>query len=231
VTTETTDTVVYDSREATAYIKVLRHNLPDHRFVRETLPVGDYVVNGTVIERKSVEDLLHSIQDGRLNNQLWEMSRNTEVSVLAIVGDLWREVAHDPVLLSIVSSVLAGVWFRRAEEGAQGIVVPLQFPNDATFATFIRALSRKGRVRRPHLTRVRVTGNDRLVGTVASVPGWGERLARSALEHYGSILTMVLTRPQALAHNVRGCGMKKAQAFHEHFRRRYESERRDKERG
>jgi len=82
--------IIYDSREVARYIDKLKNSrhLTGFQFIRKTLPVGDYIVNGTVIERKSPEDFLSSIYNkSRLNNQLFEMSRNCDLSVLVITGD------------------------------------------------------------------------------------------------------------------------------------------------
>ena len=54
---------VYDTRERSDYINRLEEKLPDFTFISQTLPVGDYIVNGIVIERKTVEDLLQSVFD------------------------------------------------------------------------------------------------------------------------------------------------------------------------
>lgn len=215
---------VYDLREKSEYIEQLQERLPGFTFISETLPVGDYIVNGIIIERKTVEDLLQSINDGRLNNQLFDMSKNTHLSVLAIIGDQ-AKVRRDPLSNSIVQSVKAGVWFRRSPIGAQGIIIPLEFYDDDAFAKFLKGLSKKDTVRVPKLTKTRVTGNDQLVMTLATIPSWGEKLARAALEIYGTIENMMQVTPKDMAKTVHGCGKKKAEVFHEHFRRRYEVQR------
>jgi len=212
---------VYDIRERSEYIDILREKLPDFTFIPQTLPVGDYIVNGTIIERKTVEDLLQSITDARLNNQLLEMSRNTHVSVLAIIGEQTK-VRDDPLTNSILQSVKAGTWFKKSPDGAEGIVIPLEFFDDDEFAYFLKGLSKKDRFRVHKLTKTRVTGNDRLMMTIASIPGWKDVLARRALELFGTIENMIQVPPKDIAKAVHGCGKKKAQVFHDHFRRRYE---------
>ncbi len=207
---------VYDLREKSEYIDILREKLPDFTFISQTLPVGDYIVNGIIIERKTVEDLLQSVTDVRLNNQLFEMSKNTHLSVLAIIGDQTK-VRSDPLTNSILQSVKAGVWFRGSPEGAKGIVIPLEFFDDDAFAFFLKGLSKKDSIRIPKLTKTRVTGNDQLMMTVATVPGWREVLARRALELYGSIESMIQVSPKDMAKTIHGCGKKKAQVFHDYF--------------
>ena len=65
--------IIYDSREPIQYISKLQKYLNNEgiEWVRETLPIGDYIVNGSVIERKTPADFLNSIYPNpRLNNQL-----------------------------------------------------------------------------------------------------------------------------------------------------------------
>lgn len=54
-------TCIYDTRERAEYIELLREFLPDFTFISQTLPVGDYIVNGIIIERKTVDDFLQSV--------------------------------------------------------------------------------------------------------------------------------------------------------------------------
>ncbi len=217
-------TCIYDTRERAEYIELLREFLPDLTFIPQTLLVGDYIVNGTIIERKTLDDLFQSLNDGRLNNQLLEMSRNTSLSVLAIIGDKGL-IKNDPLKNSIFQSVKAGAWFKRSPTGAQGIVIPLEFDDDEAFVFFIKGLAKKEKIRVPKLSKIRVTGNDLLVMTLAAVPGWNEVLARRGLETFGTIEQIIQATPTELKDSIRGCGKKKSQDFHEHFRRRYEVER------
>ncbi len=218
------NTCIYDNRERSEYIDILRGFLPDFTFSSQTLPLGDYIVNGIIIERKTVDDLFQSINDGRLNNQLFEMSRNTHLSVLAIIGDQ-TQIKNDPLKNSIFQSVKAGTWFKRSLVGADGIVIPLEFYDDEAFARFLKGLAKKEKVRVLKLSKIRVTGNDLLVMTLASVPGWNEVLARRGLEVFGTIEEIIQATPAELKDSIRGCGKKKAQDFHDHFRRKYEVER------
>jgi len=212
---------IYDTRERAEYVELLRGFLPDFTFISQTLPLGDYIVNGIIIERKTVDDLFQSINDGRLSNQLFEMSRNTHLSVLAIIGEQ-TQIKNDPLKNSIFQSVKAGAWFKRSVVGADGIVIPLEFYDDEAFAFFLKGLAKKKKVRVPKLSKMRVSGNDLLVMTLAAVPGWNEVLARRGLEVFGSLEEIIQAKPTELKDGIRGCGKKKAQDFYDHFRRRYE---------
>ena len=215
---------IYDTRERAEYIELLRKFLPDFTFTSQTLPVGDYIVNGIIIERKTLDDLFQSVLDRRLNNQLYEMCRNTHLSVLAIIGDQTL-IKNDPLKNSIFESVKTGAWFKRSLVSADGIVIPLEFDDDEAFAFFLKKLAEKEKVRTLKLSKIRVTGNDLLVMTLAAVPGWNEVLARRGLEVFGTIEEIIQATPAELKDGIKGCGKKKAQDFYDHFRRRYEVER------
>ncbi|MHA1956512.1 MAG: ERCC4 domain-containing protein [Candidatus Thorarchaeota archaeon] len=216
--------IVYESREPETFVEKVRDYLGDIKTVRSILPVGDYLVSGIPIERKEPEDFIASIFDGRLNNQLYDLSRSCNLSILAIVGDIWRaaDEKNDPVTLSAVASALAGCWYRRSDEGNQGIVIPIQFKDNEHFALFIKGLVKKDRVRRPKLTKTKVSDNDTLVRTVASFPMWGEDLAKAGLREFGSIEGLVSAEPKEVAKRINGVAKKKAQMLHNHFRRKYE---------
>ena len=219
--------IIYDSREPKEYISKLQNILEKEslEWERTTLPLGDYIVNGTVIERKTPEDFLNSIYPKpRLNNQLVHMSRNCPESVLVIIGDPWDATGGDPLKESIISSALAGVWKRRAADGCQGIIIPQVFfkPNaDKRFALWMKGLSRKDPVRELKLNKGATSKSDQLVRTVSTIPGWGVELANRGLEVYGTIHAMMEEDPKVLSKAIEGIGAKKAQTFHEFFRREY----------
>ena len=219
--------IIYDSREPKDYIELLQKILEKEglEWERRTLPVGDYITNGTPIERKTPEDLLNSIfPRPRLNNQLVHLSRNCHESILAIVGDPWAATGGDQVKDSIVSSALAGIWKKRAADGVRGIVIPIQFlpPNaDRKFANFLKGLSRKDSIRELKLSKGATRKSDQLIRTVSTIPGWGVELAQRSLEVYGTIQTIIDTEPKILSKAIEGVGPKKAQTFHDFFRREY----------
>ncbi len=219
--------IIYDSRESSDYITKLQAILVNEglEWERIMLPIGDYIVNGTVIERKTPEDFLNSIYPvPRLNNQLVHMSRNCAESVIAIIGNPWAATGQDPVREAIVSSALASIWKRRAADGVRGIVIPQVFlPPDADrrFALWLKALSRKEPVRELKLSRGATSGGNQLVRTVSTVPGWGVELSRRALEAFGTLKMLIDASPSDLSERIDNVGSAKAKIFHEFFRRPY----------
>jgi Fanconi anemia group M protein len=215
--------IIYDSREPSEFVDKLRNLLPDFEFKQETLEVGDYICNGLLIERKSPADFLQSITDGRLNDQLIWMSINCPISALVVVGDLdgFIQTTRDPVLNDrIVRSAIAGIMVRRSNDGEDGITSYCEFRDETHFADFLFRMSKKDPVRRPKLKKLKISKEERLVRTVATVDGWGTKLARAGLELFGTIERMMQATPKQLE-DIEGIGEKKAQDFYEHFRTDY----------
>ena len=82
----------------------------------------------------------------------------------------------------------------------------------------------KDKVRFPNVTKIKVSKNDKLVATLCSFPGWGEKRARRALKAFGSLEVMSQTSSEEIAKRVYRCGVGFADKFHEHFRRKYKEE-------
>lgn len=89
-----------DSREQSMIKKVIKKaNELGVKYELTTLPVGDYMweENGIVIERKTVEDFINSIRDGRLETQLLDMNDQCEHPYLFICG-LFKDVYMKPYM-------------------------------------------------------------------------------------------------------------------------------------
>ena len=66
--------IIIDKRENNSLIKSNLINLQAN-FSEEILQIGDYLINQTIIERKTYKDFLASITDKRLFNQIKEMKK------------------------------------------------------------------------------------------------------------------------------------------------------------
>ena len=67
----------------------------------KTLPIGDYIVAPeTVVERKSIRDLMASIFDGRLFDQCSRLKEHFEHPVVLVEGnvDEIEEIAENPLI-------------------------------------------------------------------------------------------------------------------------------------
>jgi ERCC4-type nuclease len=155
------------------------------------------------------------------------MSINCAISALVVVGDdagdldEYIQTTRTPEINDrIVRSAIAGIMVRRANDGEDGVTSYCQFKDEELFADFLFRMAQKDPVRRPKLKKLKISKEERLVRTVATVDGWGTKLARLGLEMFGSIERMMQATPKELE-NIEGIGKKKAQDFYEHFRADY----------
>ena len=80
--------IVVDEREKKSGIPDLLKEIGINLEIK-TLPVGDYIVAPeTVVERKTISDLISSIFDGRLFDQCNRLKENYQFPILLIEGDI-----------------------------------------------------------------------------------------------------------------------------------------------
>ncbi len=79
-------TIYADNREAKSKVTaILKHRC---NLVMKQLDVGDYLLSKRVaVERKTCDDFINSIVDGRLFKQLTELKNNFDYPILIIEGD------------------------------------------------------------------------------------------------------------------------------------------------
>ncbi|PIN82231.1 MAG: heavy metal resistance protein CzcA, partial [Nitrosopumilales archaeon CG11_big_fil_rev_8_21_14_0_20_33_24] len=76
----------------------------------KTLPVGDYIVAPeTVVERKSIRDLLSSVFDGRLFDQCSRLKEHFEFPIVLMEGnvDEIEEITDNPMIFYGALSTVA----------------------------------------------------------------------------------------------------------------------------
>ena len=100
--------IVADEREKKSGIPSLLKGIGINLEIK-TLPVGDYIVAPeTIVERKSISDLVSSVFDGRLFDQCNRMKENFQFPIIIIEGDTneIEELIENPfVFYGAVSSV------------------------------------------------------------------------------------------------------------------------------
>jgi ERCC4-type nuclease len=189
--------IIIDSREppkAEEWFKEF-----DIELKREMLDAGDYIVsvNGHQIaaERKEVGDFISSITDGRLNNQLYELSKNFELSYLFIIGDIVAELAKREINPNTVYSAMVGASLKRAADGKQGIIVTITLPTNYEMATCLYYLHKKleeGKlVRYPYSTGRKNDYKACLIRVYSSFPGIGEELAKRLAEKFPTLSSLI----------------------------------------
>lgn len=201
--------IFYDHREASSGIPGLLA-LEGFTLTSAQLPVGDYVVSDRVgIERKTEADLVASIKDQRLFDQVKRLREAYPAAILLV------ERANSNFPAEARAGALA--WALR-----QGVsVLPVTSPE--TSAEWIARLARqeasgpsgpRGSARKP-------AEPDRLAKEVAAnLPGISLVLAGRLLEHFGTLQALFSAGAPDLQ-RVEGIGPKRARALSELLHRRY----------
>ncbi|ASJ07459.1 DEAD/DEAH box helicase [Thermococcus pacificus] len=197
--------VVYvDNRE-------LRSGVPKH--LKElgadvevrTLDVADYVVSEDVgIERKSANDFIQSIIDGRLFDQVERLKRAYEKPVIIIEGELYgiRNV-HPNAIRGAITAVTLD-WG-----------VPILFSSGVKeTAQFIYLMAKREQEERKKEVRLRsekkaLTLAERQRLIVEGLPNVSATLAKRLLKHFGNV-ERVFTATEEELKEVEGIGPKKA---------------------
>ncbi|NJF25004.1 DEAD/DEAH box helicase [Thermococcus sp. Bubb.Bath] len=197
--------VVYvDNRE-------LRSGVPKHlkelgaEVEVRTLDVADYVVSEDVgIERKSANDFIQSIIDGRLFDQVDRLKRAYEKPVIIIEGNLYgiRNV-HPNAIRGAIAAVTLD-W---------GVPILFSSGPEET-AQFIYLLAKREQEERKKEVRVRsekkaLTLAERQRLIVEGLPNVSATLAKRLLKHFGSV-ERVFTATEEELQEVEGIGPKKA---------------------
>ena len=147
-----------------------------------SLPVGDYIVAPeTIVERKSVNDFISSVFDGRLFDQCNRLREHFEHPTIIIEGNVDEidQITENPlVFYGAVSSVVLDFKIP---------VIPT--PNAShTAKLLISMCARQGTMKGPFLKKIRKSGDlqQQQLSILCSLPGVGEKLASRMLERFGS---------------------------------------------
>ena len=188
----------------------------DVPFQRKRLEVGDYLIkHGSfeiAVERKDIRDYISSLVDGRLFNQLYNLSSSFEKSFLFIVGDfslVADRIDRKSYLGSLISVALR-------ERG--GIVVPVQLKDDEEFCLALKYLNSQVEAGKLKALPRGKKGSD-ATAMLMAVPGIGEEKAKRLLEKFGSVYGIVNASIAELM-TVEGIGEKQARRIYNFVRGR-----------
>lgn len=173
--------IIVDEREKKSRIPDLLKAVGINLEVR-TLPIGDYIVGPeTVVERKSISDLVSSVFDGRLFDQCSRLKEHFTNPVILMEGnvDEIEQIVENPfVFYGAVSAV------------AIDFKIPiLPTPNAVHTAKLLVSMcSRKEISKGPFLKKIRKSDDlqRQQLSVLCSLPGVGEKLATRMLERFGT---------------------------------------------
>ena len=197
--------VIVDSREKNSKILFyLKKENIDLEF--KQLECGDYVLSDRVaLEYKKGEDLLSSIIDGRLFEQLGSLTNAYQIPILLIEGFPSGGI-HPEAIAGALSSFMIDF----------GVSI-IQTQNSEESATIIKRIAmreQKTKKRKPLIRKSHKMGNpnENAIQVISSFPGINRTLATRLLETLGSICKVVNASPDDLK-KIEGLGDKKSQKF------------------
>ncbi len=185
------------------------------------LKVGDYstLSNRIGIERKTSEDFLASIYDGRLFDQARRLAEAYKRPVLIVEGGL-----EEALLLTHRPRAIWGAVARLIVDHPISII---STPSYVETAELIRLLVEKDSEKAERVEIVRAkprlyTLREKQLFLVQGLPGIGPKLAKRLLEHFGTVRAIFTARPVELELIV---GRRRAEKILEVLHQPYKSRR------
>lgn len=177
--------VLVDTREHAE--EVIRHIKESGCGVVKTkLEVGDYVAGRFVFERKSVNDFINSIIDGRLFDQAMRLRGVDLKPAIVVEGDLWRELKHRKISPNAVLG---------AQLVLHSMDIGVVYTEDKTQTGVLLCLAAKretkGGIKTPSVKK-KTDIKTLQIALLASLPGIGPRRAEELLKKYGTPLNALL---------------------------------------
>ncbi len=196
--------IVVDERERKSGIPDLLKAIGINLEVK-TLPIGDYIVAPeTIVERKSVSDLISSIFDGRLFDQCDRLKENFLHPIILMEGNVDEidSLVENPFVFYGALSTIA-IDFKIP-------IIPTASA-EHTAKLLVSMCSRKDVVKGPFLKKIKKSDDvqKQQLSVLCSLPGIGEKLAVRMLQKFGSP-TRTLNASLAELSKVEGLGEMRA---------------------
>jgi len=196
--------IIVDEREKKSGIPDLLKSI-GLNIEMKTLPIGDYIVAPeTIVERKSIRDLMASVFDGRLFDQCSRLKEHFEHPIVLMEGnvDEIEEITENPLIFyGAISTVVLDFKIP---------VIPT--PSAAHTAKLLVSMcSRKDTPKGPFLKKIKKSSDlqKQQLSVLCSLPGIGEKFAVRMLEKFGTPLKVFSATTADLA-KVEGLGEARA---------------------
>ena len=196
--------IVVDERERKSGIPDLLKSI-GLNLEMKTLPIGDYIVAPeTVVERKSIRDLMASVFDGRLFDQCSRLKEHFEHPIVLMEGnvDEIEEITENPLIFyGALSSVVLDFKIP---------VIPTPSASH-TAKLLVSMCSKKESHKGPYLKKIKKSSDleRQQLSILCSLPGIGEKFAVRMLEKFGTPLK-VFSATTAELGKVEGLGETRA---------------------
>ena len=175
--------IVIDDRERKSGIPELIKKIGINVEIK-TLQVGDYIVSPeTVVERKSIQDFMSSIFDGRLFDQCNRLKENFQFPIILLEGnvDEIEDIMENPFVFYGAMSTIV-IDFKIP-------IIPTPSASD-TAKLLVAMCSRKESTNGHYLKKIKKSTDieKQQLSVLSSLPGVGEKTAIRMLEKFGTPL-------------------------------------------
>ncbi|MDD3083641.1 MAG: DEAD/DEAH box helicase [Candidatus ainarchaeum sp.] len=192
------------------------------KIIMKPLPIGDYVLSNEVcVERKTIEDFLNSMIDGRLFNQLIDLRENYPKPLIILEGNInelfnLRNIHKNSIIGALTSIAL-------------DYQVPIINTKDVQETTdYLYNIAKREQIIKEKEVRIRIgrkglTLKEKQQYIVEGLPLVGPVLAKNILKKFGSIKKIVNANEKELQ-EVENLGKKKAKEIKKIFENDYNKE-------
>ena len=160
---------------------------------KQWIEIGDYVYQDVCFEAKSTIDFLQSVFNGRLWNQVDNMDRHYEYSIVIIHGSLHQVMAYPKyVIMEINEQLLKHKFYGaigRLTLDTDCKVFWVESPQKAAkiITTICKMRPVKRSVIQPTLLK-RITTDDLRLDMLCTIKGVSKSKAKKIIEKYGSVM-------------------------------------------
>jgi Fanconi anemia group M protein len=212
-----------DSREQASNIQKELFAHDDVKLITKALDIGDYILSKDVcVERKTIEDFVNSMIDGRLFSQLNSLRQNYSKPLVILEGSMTelftlRNIHKNSILGALTSIAL-------------DYQVPILNSKDSKeTAEMLYVIAKREQKNNNKEVRIRVgrkglTLSEQQRFIVEGFPSVGPTLAKSMLEKFGSIKNIADATEKDLQ-EVENLGKKKARLIQKVLRENYDENR------
>ena len=212
-----------DSRESASTVTKELFGKEKVKIIMKPLEVGDYVLSKDVcVERKTIEDFLSSMIDGRLFSQMLNLRQNYTKPLVIIEGNIEELFTLRNIHRNSIMGALTSI--------ALDYQVPLiNSKNSAETAEYLYVIAKREQLGQDKEVRLRVgrkglTLSEQQRFIVEGLPLVGPLLAKSMLEKFGSIKEIVNADEKKLQ-EVANLGKKKARMIKKVLEEKFDEEK------
>lgn len=197
--------IIVDEREKKSGIPDLLKSI-GLNLEMKSLPIGDYIVAPeTIVERKSIHDLMSSVFDGRLFDQCSRLKEHFQNPIVLMEGnvDEIEEIIDNPLIFYGAISRVAldfkiPIIPTPSAEHTAKLLISLCTKRETTKGPFLKKIRKSSDLQRQQLS------------VLSSLPGVGEKLAVRMLEKFGSPIKVLDATTSELG-KVEGLGKARAE--------------------